>query len=132
MRATQFQRSRGIIIVGATIWSRHARADLRLALDTGSASTIVRPEVVEGIGYGFEDAIRQTTIESTNEVEHGYTLRIPALSALGYRWRDMIVHVFALPPSWDDIDGLLGLSFLDAFNYEIRSKEGHILAERAR
>ena len=43
---------------------------------------------------------------------------------------DYLIHVFDLATS-DDIDGLLGLSFLDLFNYEVRSKEGRIRVERA-
>jgi hypothetical protein len=30
----------------------------------------------------------------------------------------------------DDIDGLVGMSFLSAFNYEIRSSERRILIEK--
>ena len=42
------------------------------------------------------------------------------------------VRIYAqdLPSGWD-IDGLLGLSFLRHLNYEVRSLEGRILAERA-
>ena len=32
----------------------------------------------------------------------------------------------------DPLDGLLGLNFLDAYNYEIRSKESRILIEATR
>lgn len=35
-----------------------------------------------------------------------------------------------LPEGWG-IDGLIGLSFLRQFNYEIRSIEGRILVDRA-
>ena len=39
-------------------------------------------------------------------------------------------HAQDLPAGWD-IEGLIGLSFLRQFNYEIRSLEGRILVERA-
>jgi hypothetical protein len=40
-----------------------------------------------------------------------------------------LIHVHDLPVGFG-IDGLLGLSFLKRFNYEIRSAEGRILIER--
>ena len=113
------------------MWGRGVCAQLRLALDTGSASILVRPEVIERLGYTIRDAARYTTVESTNELERGYLIRVARVSALGHVMRAPMVHVFDLPPSWDDLDGLLGLSFLDHLNYEIRSKEGRILVERA-
>ena len=36
---------------------------------------------------------------------------------------DYRIHVFELATG-NDIDGLLGLSFLNELNYEVRSKEG--------
>jgi hypothetical protein len=41
-----------------------------------------------------------------------------------------LIHVHDLPTGIG-LDGLLGLSFLKRFNYEIRSVEGRILVERA-
>ena len=35
-----------------------------------------------------------------------------------------------LDPEGFEIQGLLGLNFLRRFNYEVRSEEGRILAER--
>jgi hypothetical protein len=40
------------------------------------------------------------------------------------------VHVQELPEGWG-IDGLIGLGFLRLLNYEVRSLEGRIRAERA-
>jgi hypothetical protein len=40
------------------------------------------------------------------------------------------VHAQDLPEGWG-IEGLVGLTFLRQFNYEIRSLEGRILVERA-
>ena len=40
------------------------------------------------------------------------------------------VHVQDLPDGWN-IEGLIGLSFLRQFNYEIRSLEGRLLVDRA-
>jgi hypothetical protein len=44
---------------------------------------------------------------------------------------DFRVHAHDLPDGWN-IRGLIGLSFLRQFNYEIRSLEGRICTERVR
>ncbi|MEJ7599004.1 MAG: hypothetical protein WKG01_13940 [Kofleriaceae bacterium] len=52
------------------------------------------------------------------------------LECLGMVEQAFRVYAQDLPPGWG-IDGLLGLSFLRLLNYEVRSLEGRILAERA-
>jgi len=48
--------------------------------------------------------------------------------ALGFGIDAFEINVFDLPSGEA---GLLGLNFLDRFNYEVRSIEGRILVERA-
>lgn len=60
----------------------------------------------------------------------GWTLRLKRFSAFGFVVPEFRVDVFDLATG-DDIDGLIGLSFLNEFNYEVRSKEGRLRAERA-
>jgi hypothetical protein len=62
--------------------------------------------------------------------EEGYMLRVARFACLGYREESFRVHVQDLPEGWG-IEGLIGLSFLRQLNYEVRSREGRILAERA-
>jgi len=61
--------------------------------------------------------------------EQGWTLRVKRFSALGFVVMDYRVHVFDLATG-DDIDGLIGLSLLNEFNYEVRSREGRLRVER--
>jgi len=51
-------------------------------------------------------------------------------SALGFVVPDYRIHVFDLATG-DDINGLIGLSFLTQFNCEFRFAEGRIRVERA-
>jgi hypothetical protein len=57
-------------------------------------------------------------------------LLVKRFSALGFIVPDYRIHVFDLAAGYG-IDGLIGLSFLKQFNYEVRSIEGRILVERA-
>ena len=66
-----------------------------------------------------------TTVRSAVGSEHGYTLKVARLTALGFAMHDFEVNVFDLATG-HGIDGLIGLSFLRHFDYEIRSIVGRI------
>jgi hypothetical protein len=52
------------------------------------------------------------------------------LATLGFTLTDFRIHVFDLAAG-HGIDGLIGLSFLNELNYEVRSREGLIRVEQA-
>ena len=112
----------------------HARGDdvrrLRLVFDTGAAETIIIPEVLDELGYSPLDAEAITVIRSAVGSESGYLIRVSKFGCLGFELDNFKVHAHDLPEGWG-IDGLVGLSFLRLLNYEVRSVEGRILAERA-
>lgn len=54
---------------------------------------------------------------------------VSKFSALGFTMTDFRIHVHDLPDTLG-IQGLLGLSFLRQFDYDIRSREGRILVRR--
>ena len=62
--------------------------------------------------------------------EQGYLIRVARFACLGHHSTEYRVHAHDLPEGWG-IEGLIGLSFLRQFNYEVRSVEGRILVERA-
>lgn len=98
----------------------------QLVLDTGAAMTTIAPRVARALGYSARDRRRWSYVHSAIGQERGYVLRIARIEALGFAIDHFSVHVFDLG---HDIDGLLGLDFLDHFNYEVRSAEGRILLE---
>jgi predicted aspartyl protease len=131
MKITRFNRKRDLIIVHARVWSPRSRRRLRLAIDTGSSDTVVTPDLVEQLGYSVRDGEHIKTIRSAIGREQGFTLCVKRFSALGFATPNYLLHVFDLATG-DDIDGLIGLSFLRQFNCEFRFAEGGIRVERAR
>ncbi len=129
MKVTRYAPDQELIIVKAWAWGRRDRVRLSLAVDTGSAHTVITPHMLEEIGYGPRDGEEITTVRSAVGKEQGYTLHVKRFSALGFATSDYRIHVFDLPDGFG-IDGLIGLSFLDDFNYEIRSAEARILVAR--
>lgn len=131
MRVTRFDPDDDLIMVDGRIWGPRSPRwrPIRLVLDTGAAETIVIPEVIDELGYSPRDGEQLTVMRSAVGRELGYLLRVARFSCLGYREDDYRVHVQDLPEGWG-IEGLIGLTFLRRFNYEIRSAEGRILAGR--
>ena len=128
MTTTDFDPAAKMIIVRAMLWGPGGEAPLSLVLDTGSWQTLVVPDIMDDLGFNPRDGEAVTSVYSAIGKEHGYMIRAPRFSALGFTATDFPIHVFELADRYG-IDGLLGLSFLRRFNYEIRSAEGRILAE---
>lgn len=122
MIETRFGRSFGLIVVDACVDGPRRSVPLTLALDTGSTATVICPWVVDAVGHSVRDAEQLTRVRSAVGDEQGYTLRVDQFAALGFAHARFLVHVFDLPEGYG-IDGLVGLSFLDRLNYEIRSAD---------
>lgn len=130
MKITRFDPAARLIIVRGSVWGRQGDAfPLRLVLDTGAAETVLSPGLLDDAGYNPRQGEAITTTRSAVGTERGYFIRVPRFRALGFELRDFRVDAHDLPEGFD-IDGLLGLSFLRQFNYEVRSGEGRILADR--
>lgn len=83
---------------------------------------------MDELGFSPRDGEAITAVYSAVGKEQGYMIGVPRFSALGFTVTDFPVHVFDLADRYG-IDGLLGLSFLCRFNYQVRSAEGLILVE---
>jgi predicted aspartyl protease len=130
MRVTRFDRTSDLILVPAYVLGPGGtRAELQVVLDTGASVTVIAPYVLDRMGYSPRDGEAITTMRSAIGAEPGYLIRVSRFRALGHELRDFRVHAHDLPEGYE-IHGLLGLNFLRHFNYEIRSKEGRVLAQR--
>jgi len=130
MVVTSLKRERGLLVVTAHVTGPRDAKVIHLALDTGASETLIKPEVLALVGYDAEHAFRTTTITSAIGVEPGYLLRVERLWALGFTVTNHVVHAHELPHQYD-IDGLLGLRFLDRFDYTIRSRRNEIAVSLA-
>jgi predicted aspartyl protease len=129
VKVTRFDPNDTLIIVTARIWGPRGDKQLSLALDTAATQTHVVPDFLDEIGYGPQHGDRITSVTSAIGDEPGYMMPVSRFSALDFTLTDFRIHVHDLPETLG-IQGLLGLSFLRQFNYEIRSAEGRILASR--
>lgn len=113
MRITRFDPKRDLIIVDARVWGPldPRGRQLRLALDTGAAETIIVPDVLDELGYNPRQGEAITVMRSAVGREQGYLIRIERFDSLGYLSRNFRVHAQDLPEGWG-IEGLIGLNFL--------------------
>jgi predicted aspartyl protease len=132
VKVTRFDPADDLIILKGRVWgARPQKArPIRLIVDTGAAETIVIPEVLDELGYSPRHGEAITVMRSAVGHEEGYLIRVKRFACLGYQAAEFRVHAHDLPEEWG-IEGLIGLSFLRQFNYEIRSLEGRIVVERA-
>jgi clan AA aspartic protease (TIGR02281 family) len=124
---THFVTHDDLIFVRGRIAGPRGTRIARFVLDTGAVFTTMTPELAADIGYSARDGIRRTRVHTAIGSEQGYVLEVATLSVLGVAMRSFPVHVFDL--GHDDIDGLVGLNFLNQLNYEVRSAEHRILVE---
>lgn len=99
MKVTRFDAAGDLLIVGAHVWGPGGRGQdrLRLAIDTGSSETLIKPDVVDELGYSPRHGEAITSVRAALGKEHGYTLRVSRFRSLGYSVPDFRVHVFDLP-----------------------------------
>jgi hypothetical protein len=130
MKIRRFNPTDNLIIVQAQLYGPRGDRPLSLAFDTAASETHVVPEILDDLGYSPRQGEAITSVRSAIGKEPGYILRVTRFASLGFSFPDFAVHVHDLPEGVG-IDGLLGLSFLRHFNYEVRSQEGRILVDRA-
>jgi hypothetical protein len=128
VKTIEFTPFRDLIIVEAMIWGPQGQHELDLALDTGSAHTVILPDIMDDLGFNPRDGAVITGVYSAVGKEQGYLIKVPRFEALGFTRTDFPIHVFDLADRYG-IDGLIGLSFLHHYNYAVRSAEGQILVE---
>jgi predicted aspartyl protease len=124
---TPFEVHGDLIFVRALVKGPAGEGAGRFVLDTGAATTTIVPELAEVIGYTARDG-RRTRVQSAIGHEEGYLLRVAEFAALGLAVPSFVVNVFDL--GYEDLDGLLGMNFLNQLNYEVRSADRRILVER--
>ena len=130
MKVRRFDPADDLIIVKARLYGPRGHRPLSLAFDTAASHTHIVPEITDDLGYNPRQGEAITSVSSAIGREPGYMLRVTRFASFGFSFPDFLVHVHDLPEGFG-IDGLLGLSFLHHFNYEVRSKEGRILIDRA-
>jgi hypothetical protein len=109
--SVSFDPQGNLIVVQATLWGPNGIATLRMALDTGSTSTLVNAGPLAFLGYDPANSADQAQLATGSGVEMAPLLVIDRLDALEQSRLHLRVICHTLPVN-TRLDGLLGLDFL--------------------
>ena len=124
-RSVAFNPAGGLVVVRVRLWGPSGDTYVRLALDTGATTTMVRNAVLVSLGYDPTLAPRRVQMTTGSGVEFVVRLRVSRISALGRSRRNFPVLGHTLPPS-ATVDGLLGLDFFRRSRLEINFRKGFL------
>ena len=128
MKVFPFERSGDLMTVTARVWGAHGDRELLLVIDTGAAATSIEPAILEGLGYLSRDAIMRTRVPTPAGIQHGHLFQVSRFYALGADLSSFVVQALALADEYG-VDGLLGMNFLERFNFTVRPREREIHLE---
>ena len=97
-----FDPQGNLIVVDATLWGPNGIALLRMALDTGSTSTLVNAGPLAFLGYDLANAVDQAQVATGSRVETAPLLRIDRIDALEQSHLNLrvICHTCPSTPAW--------------------------------
>ena len=123
-----FDPYQGLVIVRTELTGPSGNAVLRLALDTGSTSTLVNAGMLVAIGY--DPGMALDRIEVTTASGIGYAPRVVSsrIVALGQTRMGSPVLAHTLPPS-AGVDGLLGLGCFRGLRLVVDLRAGLVIVE---
>ncbi len=90
--------------------------------------TTMMPHVADLLGYCARDGERSVTARAALGEGEGYLLRIASFSAMRITVPRVPINVVDL--DYEDIDGLIGMNFLNEMNFEVRPREQRIRTEQ--
>jgi Aspartyl protease len=120
-----FNASDGPVIVRGSCSGPTGQVDLRLLLDTGATTSLVRRSILVAVGYDPDASSDRVKVAMGNGVEAVPRMVLNRFSALD-------VHRLAFPvlghtlPEGVEIDGLLGLDFLRGAELTLDFRLGRI------
>ncbi len=114
-----------LLVIDATLWGPNGIATLRMALDTGSTSTLVNMGPLVFLGYDPANSADRAEVATGSGVELAPRLVVNRIDALEQNRSNLRVICHTLPVS-TRIDGLLGLDFLRGQALLIDFRKGEI------
>jgi predicted aspartyl protease len=100
-----------LIIVRVILFGKNnEELKLKLALDTGSNQTIIRPAYLETLGYKLSEG-KSLIVTTGSQNDKAIEVTVNKLSVFGIEAKNIQAVAKTLPRSLFFIDGLLGLDF---------------------
>lgn len=123
MARSRFDTTRRLVYVRAGLTGPLGRADLLLAIDTGSALTLIRTDRLRAAGYDPAAAVERRKVRSATGEQHVPVLTV-GLDCLGHS-RTLLAGANEFSERFRG-DGVLGLDFFAAGRLTIDTAAGWI------
>lgn len=119
-----YRLDKRLLVISALFRGKYGAYDAELIVDTGASLTILQPLAVYALGFSQADQTGISTVQSPIGKERGFRVRLPSIECLGKTIENFEVacHNVGLK----HIDGLLGMNFLEQFDFCIYPKKGVI------
>ena len=124
------ERSGDLMTVAAKVWGVHGARELVLVIDTGAIATSIEPAILEELGYSSRDAIMRTRVPTPAGIQQGRLFKVCRFYALGGDLSSFVVQALAFADEYG-VDGLLGMNFLENYNFTVRPRDMQIHLEPA-
>lgn len=125
MAGEAFNAKHGLVIVSARIYGPSGDALARLAVDTAAIGTVIRPGILESIGYDLSAAPDQVRLVSASNIINVPRFLLDKIVALGQERIYVPVIAHALPTA-TGVDGALGLNFYRARRLTVNFRQGRV------
>lgn len=110
-----YSLDRHLIVVRVLLYGPSGVVNSDFVLDTGASNTIVDYRIAKSIGYSVEHSVAPSRVRSAVGKEEGFRIKVAALEVLGKRLENFAVACHALLDQ--GVEGLLGMNFLERFNF---------------
>lgn len=111
-----------LIVVRAIVFGKGKRFHGNFIVDTGATMTIISTDRVDLMGYSAQkDGIGFSNVQSPIGKESGYRIRLDAFETLGKRIEPFEIACHDL--GVHNIDGLIGMNFLEHFKFCIEASK---------
>src|SRR3989338_49375 len=119
-----YKLDKKLIVLPAVFRGKYGDYGAELILDTGASLTILQPLTIKALGFTDEDQMGISTAQSPIGKERGFRVRLPVIECLGKKIENFEVACHTL--GLQRIDGLLGMNFLEQFDFCIYPKRAVI------
>ena len=117
-----------MIPIKVRIWGPLRDQAFLFLLDTGSAKTVVHPDVVDELGYSPRMGRGFSTLEGLGGVQEGYALDVARLATMGFEIAGHTVLCHEIAPGFG-VHGLIGMDLLEGRVVRIDGRDGWLEVE---
>lgn len=125
MKKYQFQKNK-VIILPVKLAGPKGEKWTQVIFDTGATYSMFPPSVLQAVGHDLRKPLSTVKIITASSVEYVPMIKIPKIEIFGINLTDVVVVSHLLPPT-TPAQGLIGISTLNHFDYELNFSDNTLI-----